>query len=307
MDAVARQVRRSRAAAEPARLWRPRPFGVVTWIAVGIVVLGVVFWLGKRQAEAPAKQVAPPPTGLPHTPDYHALLVSRADPRRIVLGTHAGLYETSDGGHTWRRGPLGGKDAMNLVRTRSGRIWAAGHNVLYASDDGGRTWHDVSQPPGLPGLDLHGFAAGPNGVLYAAVAGKGLYRSIDGGRTFSVVSKRVGKGAYGLGVTAASRILAAEPRRGVLASDDGGASWRIVLDAKVIGLAVNPAHTQWVLAAGSGIFLSRDGGASWRKASSRATGPVAWASARPMVAYAVGLDRRLYRTADGGASWQPVP
>ena len=308
-SATKRRVKRRSVEIQDEQARRPWWFGAVTWVAIGVVAAFFGLWFAKRQAEAPAEQVAPPPTGLPHTPDYHALLVSPNDARRLVLGTHAGLYESTDGGRTWRKGPLGGNDAMNLVRTRSERIWAAGHNVLFASDDGGRTWSEV-RPDGLPGLDLHGFAADPTDgdTLYAAVAGEGLYRSVDGGRTFSQVSEEIGGNVFGLSVTPSGRVLAADPSSGVHASDDGGRTWRAVLSEPAIGVAVSGARPRSVLATGRGIFLSRDAGSSWRtvRVVEGGFGPVAWAPSDPRVGYAIGPERTLYSTRDGGASWGPV-
>ena len=302
-----RRARKPVEAPEPEGL--PRWVGRVTWLAIAVVAAGGAFFFAKKQAQAPAEQVAPPATGLPHTPDYHALLVSPTDARRIVLGTHAGLYESSDGGRTWRPGQLAGNDAMNLVRTGSGVVWAAGHNVLFQSADGGGTWEEV-RPDGLPGLDLHGFAVDSSDgkTLYAAVAGEGLYRSTDGGRTFSLVSKDVGGSVFGLAVLPTGRILAADSDRGVLASDDGGQSWDTVLRAPIVGLAVNPAEPSVVLAAGAAVHLSRDGGRTWRKVFvlAQGGGPVTWAPSAPKVAYLIGYDRVLYRTESGGRSWQVV-
>ena len=287
----------------------PRWFGAVTWVAIGVVAAFLGLWFAKRQAEAPAEQVAPPATGLPHTPDYHALLVSPTDARRLFLGTHAGLYESSDGGRSWKKGALAGNDAMNLVRTRSGLLWAAGHNVLFASRDGGRTWSEA-RPDGLPGLDLHGFAADPadGDTLYAAVAQEGLYRSRDGGRTFSLISEEVGSNVFGLSVTPTGRVLAADPSSGVYASDDGGQTWTVVLSEPAIGVSVSPVRPQHVLATGRGIFLSPDGGSSWQTilVVEGGFGPVAWAPTDPRVGYAIGGGPALYATQDGGASWQPV-
>jgi photosystem II stability/assembly factor-like uncharacterized protein len=301
--------RGKRPLAEPAEDLRPRWVGFVTWIAVGAVAAGGAFWVAKQQAQSGSKQVAPPATGLPHTPDYHALLVSPTDDQRILLGTHAGLYETTDGGRTWQEGSLGGNDAMNLVRARGGRIWAAGHNVLFASDDGGRAWTAV-RPDGLPSLDLHGFAAHPRdgGRLLAAVAGEGLYGSVDGGRTFALVSEEVGSNVFGLTVTPTGRILAADPSGGVYASDDEGRTWNVVLIEPAIGVVVNPDQPRTLLATGRGIFLSRDEGSSWQAVLVKegGFGPVAWAPSDPRVGYAIGPERTLYSTRDGGAIWQPV-
>lgn len=272
-----------------------------------MLAAGGGIWLAKRQAEGGSKQVAPPAAGLPHTPDYHSLIVARNDPRRIVLGTHAGLYESSDGGQTWRKGELAGNDAMNLVRTKQGRMWVAGHNVLFASDDEGTTWEEV-RPGGLPNLDLHGFAADPrdSDVVYAAAAGEGLYRSEDAGRSFSLVSEAVGASVFGLAVTPSGRLLAADAGEGVLASDDGGKSWT-KLGVPAVAVAVNPGKPQTIVVTGNGIFLSGDGGRSWRRVLDVEAGPVAWAPSKPAIAYAVGGNRddpTLYRTGDSGRTWQ---
>ncbi len=283
--------------------------GTAIWVAVGALAVVGGILLAKRQAESGSTQVAPPATGLPNTPDYHSLLVSPEDPRRIVLGTHAGLYESSDGGRTWRKGKLAGNDAMNLVRTTRGRVWAAGHNVLFASDDAGTTWEEV-RPSGLPNLDLHGFAADPrrSDVVYAAAAGEGLYRSADGGRKFALISREVGGGVFGLAVTPPARILAGDAGEGLLASEDGGKTWS-KLGVPAIGVAVNPGDPKTVVATGNGIFLSRDSGKTWQRVLALGAGPVAWAPSTPAIAYTIGGigdDPTLYRTADSGRTWQPV-
>lgn len=298
--------RRPDARKSPA--WWPHLLRTAVWLAAGVLAAAGALLLAKRQAEGHGEQVAPPATGLPHTPDYHALLVSPTDPRRLLLGTHVGLYESWDGGRTWRTGPLAGNDAMNLVRT-GGVVWAAGHEVLFASADGGRTWDDV-RPSGLPRLDLHGFAADPraDATLYAAVAHEGLYRSRDAGRTFVLVTREVGRNVFGLSVLPTGRILAADPERGVLVSDDGGRMWRVTLRPPIIGLAVNPARPETILATGPGVFRSLDGGRRWRRVlvTDQIAGPVAWAPSDPDVAYVVSFARTLYRTGDGGHSWRPV-
>jgi photosystem II stability/assembly factor-like uncharacterized protein len=287
---------------------RRRLYARIAWIAVvGLAALGA-FWVAKKQAEGPNEAVAPPPTGLPNTPDYHSLLVDASDPDRVLLGTHVGVYETMDGGRRWTFAGLEGEDAMNLVRTTDGTLWLAGHSVLKKSLDGGAVWEDV-RPNGLPGLDVHGLAVDPadDQVVYAAIAGEGLYRSDDSGASFEQVSEGVGPAVYGLAVTPDGRVLAAE-QRGVFASDDGGTTWKTLFEANVVGLAIQPGDGRTILTTGPGIYRSTDAGATWRKVQDISEGswPVAWAPSDPERAYVVGFDRKLYSSDDAGATWRSV-
>jgi len=226
-----------------------------------------------------------------------------------MLGTHVGLYVSSDGGGHWRFEALSGDDAMNLARPAGATVWLAGHQVFKKSSDGGATWSDV-RPAGLPSLDIHGFAVDPRNpkVLYAAVAGEGLYRSRDGGRSFALASDQVGGNVMALAVVPDGRILAGDMRQGLLQSSDGGASWKQILRAQLMGLAVNPSDPKRLLAAGAGIALSTDGGRSWRSVLDLpdGVGPVAWSQSDPNLAYAVAFNRTLYRSGDGGKSWSAV-
>ena len=285
------------------------PARKLLWPAiVALAALGA-FLIAKQQAQGPSEAVAPPAAGLPNTPDYHSLLVDPSDPQRVILGTHAGLYETVDGGRSWVAAELPGQDAMNLARTPGKTVWAAGHELLAKSEDGGETWA-TARPAGLPGLDVHGFAAHPGDPnrLYAAIAGEGLYGSADGGNSFELVSSEVGPGVFGLALTPQGRIMAADPGRGLLLSDDGGNTWRVAFEGSVLGVAVRPGDPATVLATGPGILRSTDGGGSWRQvlAIEKGAGPVAWAPGDPSIAYVVGFDRTLYRTDDGGATWSAV-
>ncbi len=273
--------------------------------AAGLVAIAVAVALVASRGGGSGKAS----TGLPETPDYHSLLVSPTDPQSLLLGTHQGLYASSDGGRTWRFDALSGNDAMTLARPGSKTIWLAGHQAFKKSTDAGVSWQDV-RPSGLPGLDIHGFAADPSdqSTLYAAIAGQGLYRSRDGARSFAAVSKDVGGNVMALAVMRDGRVLAGDLRQGLLVSRDSGRSWSEVLAAQVMGIAVSPGDPKRVLAAGGGIALSTDGGRTWRPVLDlpEGAGPVAWAPSDSGIAYAVGFDRMLYRSADGGESWQPV-
>lgn len=199
---------------------------------------------------------------------------------------------------------------MTLARPGgSGTIWLAGHDVFARSDDGGARWRALN-PRSLPSLDLHGFAVDPRkrSNLYAAVAGTGLFRSTNSGATFTQVSTAVGGMVMALAVTPTGEILAGDMQRGLLASRDGGRTWRRVLKAQLAGIAVNLRQPRTVLATGPGILRSTDGGAHWSRVAriDAGAGPVAWSLSDPRIAYAVGFDRVLYTTMDGGANWAAV-
>lgn len=292
----------------------PRPWfwaiGGAAVVAVVAVVVGVALTRsdgGSGTRTSPT--AAEPAAGLPNTPDYHSLMVSRTDPGTLLLGTHNGLFRSRDGGRTWAPGGLSGRDAMNLVRPGGKTLWVAGHDVLAKSQDGGQTWKDV-RPSGLPGLDVHGFAADPRDprTLYAAIAGTGLYRSSDGGNSFSLVSTDVGPAVMALAVTPDGRILAGDMQQGLMMSSDDGKTWTRRLRAPLMGLALNPADPERILASGPGVLLSTTAGVSWRRVLDipDGVGPVAWAASNPRIAYAVGFDRTLYRTNDRGQTWSDV-
>lgn len=290
------------AKAVPAPRRRPGWIGALLGAGLVALVAGVIaFSLLKGGPEKSS-------VGLPNTSDYHSLLVDPNDPAKLMLGTHDGVYVSTDSGGHWHFDGLSGSDAMNLARPRGATIWLAGHGVFKKSTDAGKSWSDV-KPSGLPGLDIHGFAVDPRNAkaLYAAVAGKGLYRSADAGKSFSAVSDNVGGAVMALAVMPDGRILAGDMGQGLLESTNG-VSWKTALRAQVMGLAVDPGDPTRLLATGQGIALSTDGGHNWRPVLDlpAGAGPVAWSQSNPEIAYAVGFDKVLYKSDDAGASWTPV-
>lgn len=264
-------------------------------VLLAAAVVGAVFLLRGESGAAP---------GLPVTAHYHALRVdSGGGTDRLVLGAHDGIYTSTDAGARWSPSGLGGEDAMSFAAA-AGSLWVAGHGLLKRSDDAGASWTDV-RPQGLPSRDVHAFAADPSDgrTLYAAVAQAGLYRSTDGGETFALRSAVVGGDVMALAALPNGGLLAGDMGRGLVTSRDGGRSWRLQLEAQVRSFAVDPARPQRVLASGPGVALSTDGGRSWRPVLQvDRMGPVAWAASGR--AYAVSADRRLYRSDDGGETWE---
>ena len=300
----------SSAPREPEKQGRPPRRWLVVQGATVLLAAGVtVFALLTRsltpgESPAPVTQV---PQGLPKVSDYHGLLVASDNPLRVLLGTHDGVYESSNAGQTWKKTTLTGSDAMSLASAADSTVWASGHNVLAISNDGGESWSTVL-PQGLPSLDIHAFAVDPadSRNLYAAVAGHGLYRSIDGGVSFDRISSDVGASVMSLVFTRDGELLASDSERGLMNSADGGRTWKQLMTTRVLGLAVNPRGPNTILAAGPGVLLSWDGGRSFKQVLDipQGAGSVAWAPSNADVGYAIGLDGVLYSTTDRGTTWK---
>ena len=76
----------------------------------------------------------------------------------------------------------------------------------------------------------------------------------------------------------------------------------------VMEYAVDPTDAADVLMTSVGIERSTDGGKTWHLAlnSKVMFGPVAWAQKQSKIAYAVGFDRSFWRSDDGGQTWKQV-
>ncbi len=290
-----------------------RPLLLLIGAAGLIAAIGLVLVLTRGSGSETAGSAAAV-AALPNTSDYHSLLVAPTAPDQLVLGTHQGLFRSTDGGRSWAQAELVNRDAMNLARASGKTVWAAGHGVLARSSDGGSSWQDV-QPRGLPPtLDVHGFDVDPgSGRLWAAVANEGLSSSEDGGESFDLVTKEVGAGVMGLEVLPGGRILAADLQaKKLLSSDDSGKTWSTPLDRPVMTVAAAPGNPKLLLAStvdsDTGIVRSADGGTSWDRVLvlPEGAGPIAWSESSPTIAYVVSLDRTLFRSADAGRTWLQV-
>jgi photosystem II stability/assembly factor-like uncharacterized protein len=244
---------------------------------------------------------------LPKASDYHSLLVSQSDPNTLLLGTHTGVYRSTDGGRSWRSAGLAGDDAMNLVHAGS-TIFMGGHDIFAKSTDDGKTWHAL-RPTGLPSLDVHGLAVDPRDhkTLYAQIAMTGLYRSTNGARSFALVSNDVNGMMMSVAVTTTGKFVVGDMSRGIFTSTTGK-HWFHTATGMVMGVAADPSDPDRIVATGRGISISSDGGRKWAAALSSKVmfGPVAWSPQNPSLVYAVGFDRSLWRSLDAGRNWKRV-
>jgi len=105
-----------------------------------------------------------------------------------LLKAAAGLFRSSDQGHTWSPLQIPADlqpNVLQQVGTTSaapGTLFAAGVRAgVIRSDDDGRTWSSASG--NLPSKDVSALAVHSfhPGTLYALIAGAGIFRTEDGG------------------------------------------------------------------------------------------------------------------------------
>ncbi len=150
--------------------------------------------------------------------------------------------------------------------------------ALAAEGEGGAAFTVLAVPTGPVGA----VAAAPQDALTLYLGGaEGLFRSTDGGETWDCLSQELRYPHVLLVDPAApARLYAARrdlasflPLPGVYRSDDGGYTWKRQLNGlgeeRIFSLALDPRH--------------------------------------PGTLYAGSWAGRIYRTADGGERWQPVP
>ena len=242
--------------------------------------------------------------------DLHALQFAPGE--RILYGQHGGLQISTDDGGSWTP-PSGAGDAMAIASSPSAPevIYQAGHDLFLKSTDGGETW----TKPGfgnLPGTDIHGFAVAPDtGMLYANIAGQGLYRPTTGDNTWEFVSSATaGAMAIAAGPGTPPVLYAATMDQGVIRSEDGGQSGQAWQQAAMVpgmsmsGIYVHPKSGNVYATGQEGVYKSLDKGETWT-----VTGPdepmalIAAETEDEAQLVAVAQQGQVYRSSDGGQTW----
>jgi photosystem II stability/assembly factor-like uncharacterized protein len=211
--------------------------------------------------------------GLARSGAVFILQLAQDRPGAWYAGAESGLYRSEDGGLSWQpvsRGP-GYPAAVALAMTPDGALTLGNADGVYYSTDGGERW--TRRGEGLPSASVVSLAVSPADprVLYAGLGGQGIYRSADEGQTWSA------GGVTGLSAMALAphptdpqRLYTRVAFERVYETRDGGATWAarwegLGLSTEIISLAIDPHQPQTLYAGGTqGLFKSHDGGLSWQ-------------------------------------------
>lgn len=163
---------------------------------------------------------------------FHGIAVDAADPARLYLATHHGLYRIAPDG-TATRISENRNDYMGFTphpderKTffASGHPESGGNTGFMVSEDGGRTWRQLAQGVNGP-VDFHQMDVSRSDprIIYGVYGG--LQVSRDGGRTWQMPYDAPTE-LFDLAVSSTdpNRLYAAT-RGGLLVSRDGGGSWQ---------------------------------------------------------------------------------
>jgi photosystem II stability/assembly factor-like uncharacterized protein len=289
-----------------------------------LCLASLIFIQSNPASAAPIQWISVGPEG----GDARSFAYSPADPAHIYMGTTANwIYESTDGGATWKRlARLGKGDDLvvdNLVvdssdpRTIYAGVWQLDrtNGGIYISHDSGLTWTSSADMEGKSVRALSQAPSDPKILIAGAISG--VYSSSDSGVHWTQISPR------GNGEILKVESVAIDPTDPKIVyagtwhlpwkTTDGGATWHsikqgLIDDSDVFSIIIDPTRPSVVYASAcSGIYLSSNGGELFHKvqgipSTARRTRVLMQDPANRQAVYA-GTTEGLYKTLDGGANW----
>jgi photosystem II stability/assembly factor-like uncharacterized protein len=269
--------------------------------------------------------------------------VPRSQPDTVYARMEwAGVYEGTQGGHTWQQLPISNVDSILIDPLTPTQLYATSSRgctpYVFTSADSGQTW-EPSAPMSRPaeyadhcsfGLGMVAVPSQPGvllvGVLHhrSVVAEKhgSIYRSTDYGEHWNRIYPPGGQEIEPVTVLARDGltptiIYAGTEGSGMLRSTDAGLSWQAMAESipaldyvRTIAAEPVPPYRVYALSWIGGnrdMYVSQDHGISWSAVTPPPDAPNTYqllsTSAQPSLLYAAS-DQGLYRSADGAQSWQ---
>lgn len=156
--------------------------------------------------------------------DFHAMTVSRADPKTIY-GLYEGIQASLDAGATWFAVGTGPGVVIDLAASAISpqTLYAGTMQGLAVSKDGGATWQHSGETMPVTMVET-----APDGTLYAFYAQLGLFRADPEGKNWTAVAADFGSHDLlhmAVDPTKSDHLVAVTQDSLILESDDGGKTW----------------------------------------------------------------------------------
>jgi len=230
------------------------------------------------------------------------------DPDRVFINNYGGgNFLSEDGGKTWVTASTGytGEDSFSVAvdAIDPARVYAAGFGGIWASDDGGVTWYGITNPPIERRLGYEKIAADPSNAGHLLTGKTVILESTDGGASWFI---RWGEDDFVAAGVPRERTIGISPSRIVFAPSNPATVY-IGFGPENCAIGHEPPSCS---APGLGVIVSHDGGTTWQRAGDTVMRELSVfdLAVDPTDGRSVyaGTGAGLYRTSDGGSSWQTV-
>ncbi len=274
----------------------------------------------------------------PGESQVRALASDPQNPSVVYAGSNNGIYRSEDAGNSWVKldSPMEGLNIWSIAvdASDSDTVFAGtSPPFVFRSRDGGKSWQKLAATMaqecaiGSPRVTAMLVDPEDRGTVLAGVEIDGVYRSRDGGDTWAqldagITNPDIHGMAYSLGEQ--KTVLVSTPRE-IFASQDDGETFQSLAVTSSFPMpycrwiAVKPDNPQVLFAANGDAAIgntgtiqrSTDGGRSWetRPLPVEPNSPLwnfATHSADPNLILANSVYSELYRSHDGGDSWEKL-
>jgi photosystem II stability/assembly factor-like uncharacterized protein len=251
----------------------------------------------------------------------HGLAVDSANPTKLYIATHQGLFVLINDKDLYRIGAsqddymgFTPHPALANIFFTSGHPRFGGNLGFQKSEDGGHTWKKISDGANGP-ADFHAMTISPADTDLVYGWYRGLQRSVDGGKLWETLNTSLSRViALFTDPQDQNRVFAATVE-GLKVSKDKGLSWNTLttLPAGVLtALAINPQENQKMLAFSdkAKLMQTNDGGISWQAVNENFGGEMvlylAPSKQDPKTVYALTDNNKIYKSIDAGNSWNKI-
>ncbi|HJT53302.1 MAG TPA: transcriptional regulator [Candidatus Angelobacter sp.] len=264
------------------------------------------------------------------SPEHHAeiknvesVAIDPLNPQVIYAGTWHLPWKTEDGGKSWhsiKKGVIDDSDVFSIAidSLNPASVYISACSGIYRSESAGELFRKIQGIP-YAARRTRILRMDPAGhkIVYAGTT-EGLWKTTDGGATWKrMTSDRVVVNDVLIDPRRPGRVLLATDRGGVLASNDGGATFVAsnhgFTHRQVATLLLDPDHPSELLAGVlndkefGGVFSSHDGGQTWIQMSDGLEGRDVFVLRRTADKTLVaGTDNGIFELKANTQRWIPV-